>query len=407
MFARLILISWRNVIRNKRRTMITGIAIGVGLAAMMFSDALFTGMSILMVETTTDTWMGHAQIHREGFLETARISYTIEDPARIQSMLEADSLVVASTGRLISPASLQSPLEMKPVTLLGVNSITDYKVSMLKNATDTGSYLSGDSMEVIIGFKLAEDMNLALGDVAVITAATADSGFSARLFRVSGICKFGSDQYDRYTVFVNIASAGSLLGLTGEFHEIAIRFSDPATAMDPALPFWSTFSVNGNTVEGWPVLAPQISSMIDMANVSLGIQAAILFGLVLFGIINSLFMSVYERMYEFGVMKAVGTSKRAVVTMVLLEAFWLGVAGSVTGALIGLGVIEYFASAGICFGEVDFSGIMFDKPIFTIAEWSRIWIYPVSILLFTTLAGIYPGIHAGNLNPSEAMRKSL
>ena len=387
--------------------MITGVAIGVGLAAMMFSDALFAGMSTLMVETTTDTWMGDAQIHREGFQETANITFTIQHPQRIDSMLQADTLAVASTGRLISPASLQSAMEMKPVTLMGVDHLTEGQVSMLEAATDTGNYFSGDSMEMIIGYKLAADMDLALGDIAVITTAMAESGFASRMFRVSGICKFGSDQYDRYTAFVNIESAGSLLDLTGELHEIAIRFSDPMVAMDPDLPFWTVFSADSNKAEGWPVLAPQITSMIRMANVSLGIQAAILFGLVLFGIVNSLFMSVYERMYEFGVMKAVGTSKRAIILMVLLEAFWLGLAGSIIGTLLGFGVIQYFASVGISFGEVDFSGVMFDRPIHTLVDWSRLWIYPAATLLFTTLAGIYPGIHAGNLNPSEAMRKSL
>lgn len=407
MFARLILISWRNVLRNKRRTIITGMAIGVGLAAMMFSDALFAGMSNLLIESTTDTWMGDAQIHREGFRETARISYTVNAPGRVDSLLELDTLVVASTGRLISPASLQSAMEMKPVTLMGVNHRTENQISMLETAIDSGSYLSGDSMEIIIGYKFAEDMELNPGDIAVITAAMADSGFASRMFRVSGICKFGSDQYDRYTVFVNIESAGSLLGLTGELHEIAIRFQNPMTAVNPDLSFWTAFSTDGNTAEGWPVLSPQISSMIKMTNISLGIQAAILFGLVLFGIVNSLFMSVYERMYEFGVMKAVGTSRGAITSMVLLEAFWVGVTGSVVGTLIGFGVIEYFAGAGISFGEVDFSGVMFDKPIYTVLNWSRLWIYPASTLLFTTLAGIYPGIHAGNLNSSEAMRKSL
>ncbi|MCK5132115.1 MAG: ABC transporter permease [Candidatus Sabulitectum sp.] len=393
--------------KNRRRTIITGVAIGVGLAAMMFSDALFAGMSTLMIESTTDTWMGDAQIHREGFRETARISLTIQQPLKIDSMLAADTLAVASTGRLISPASLQSAMEMKPVTLMGVNNRTESQISMLETATSTGSYLSGDSMEIIIGYKLAEDMDLVMGDIAVITAAMADSGFSSRMFRISGICKFGSDQYDRYTAFVNIQSAGSLLGLTGELHEIAIRFQNPMIAMDPDLPFQTVFSVHGNKAEVWPVLAPQITSMIKMTSVSLGIQAAILFGLVLFGIVNSLFMSVYERMYEFGVMKAVGTSKRAITSMVLLEAFWLGVAGSLIGALIGFGVNHYFAGVGISFGEVDFSGVMFDKPIYTTVDWSRLWIYPVATLIFTTLAGIYPGIHAGNLNPSEAIRKSL
>lgn len=393
--------------RNKRRTIITGIAIGVGLASLMFSDALFVGMNVHMIESTTRTWMGDAQIHRAGFRETARISYTIEDPVRIQSMLAEDTLVVASTGRLISPASLQSALEMKPVTLMGVNHLTENQISMLEASIDTGSYLSGDSMEIIIGYKLAEDMDLILGDIAVITVAMADSGFSARMFIVSGICKFGSDQYDRYSAFVNLSSSESLLGLEGELHEIAIRFPDPLIAMNPDLAFYSTFSPDSNRAEGWPTLAPQIASMLKMVNISLTVMAGILFGLVLFGIINSLFMSVYERMYEFGVMKAVGTSKFNITVMVLLEAFWLGIVGSIIGVILGFSLIEYFANTGINFGEISVSGVMFDKPLYTIIDWSRIWIYPVATIVFTTVAGIYPGIHAGNLNPSEAMRKSL
>ena len=407
MFKKLIMMSWRNVMRNRRRTIITGIAIGAGLASLMFSDALFVGMNAHMIGSTTRTWMGDAQIHRAGFRETARISYTIENPVRIQSMLAADTLVVASTGRLISPASLQSAMEMKPVTLMGVSHLTENQISMLEVAVDTGSYLSGDSMEIIIGYKLADDMDLALGDIAVLTAATADSGFASRMFMVSGICKFGSDQYDRYTAYVNIESAESLLGLKGELHEIAIRFPDPMVAMNPDLTFWSTFSPDSNKAEGWPILAPQIASMLRMVNVSLTIMAVILFGLVLFGIINSLFMSVYERMYEFGVMKAVGTSKFSITMMVLLEAFWLGIVGSLIGVILGFGLIEYYATVGINFGDITFSGVMFDKPLYTIIDWSRIWIYPTATLLFTTLAGLYPGIHAGNLNPSEAMRKSL
>jgi ABC-type lipoprotein release transport system permease subunit len=344
---------------------ITGIAIGAGLAAMMFSDALSAGMNEYTANSVTETWMGEAQIHRDGFLETARVALTIDSVQQVTQMLQSDSSVAAFTGRLISPASFQSATEMKPVTLIGVDCLTDSRITM------------------------------------------ADSGFAARLFRVAGICTFGSDQYDRYTVFVNIGSAGSLLNLRGELHEIAVVFTEPGMALDACNPFWNRFSSMGNTAEGWLTLSPQISSLTQMTDASLGIQAAILFGLVLFGIINSLFMSVYERMYEFGVMKAIGSSKLTVTVMVLLEAFWLGVAGSVIGGILGYGVIQYFAGAGISFGEFDFSGIMFDKPIYTVTDWSRLWIYPAATLVFTTLAGVYPGIHAGNLNPSRAMRKSL
>lgn len=407
MVAKLFSIAWRSILRNKRRTAITGAAIGVGLAAMMFTDALYAGLIEYMVESSTETWMGHGQIHREGFEETARVSLTLNNPEGVIAELAGDSFVQAYTGRLISPASLESAWEMKPITLMGVDANTDFRVTSLENSIVQGQYLTGDSMEMIIGDKLAEDMQLEPGDIAVITAARADSGFAGAMFVVSGICRFGSDGLDRYTVFVNLPAAGNLLGLSGALHEIACVFPDPMAALSDSLSFPQQYSLNGNKASAWPVLEPQIYSMVEMVNVSLLVMSFILFGLVLFGIINTLFMSVYERLYEFGVMKAVGTRSSTVAVLVLLEAFWLGVVAVVIGFLLGYAVIHYFSGAGVNFGDFDFSGVMFDQPIYPVINWNTIFLYPVFTVLFTTIAGIYPGIHAGRLNPSKAMRKSL
>ena len=407
MFSRLFTLSWRSILRNKRRTIITGAAIGLGLAALMFTDALFTGMINYMVESSTGSWMGHAQIHREGFEETARIRLTVNNPGEVMEQLSRDTLVQGFTARLISPASLESAREMKPVTLTGVDWLTDRLVSSLESSIIQGEYLTGDSTEMIIGEKLAADMQLEVGDIAVVTAAMADSGFGGSMFIVSGICRFGSENLDRYTVFVNQPAAGKLLGLPGQVHEMAVIFADPMIADNQQLPFWNEYSTDSNIARGWPELAPQIHSMIQMVNVSVAVMALILFGLVLFGIINSLFMSVYERMYEFGIMKAIGTPVSTVVVLVLLEAFWLGICGVVIGLLLGWGVIEYFTGSGISFGEMEFSGVMLNRPIYPVSHPGRLWIYPVFTLIFTIGAGIYPGIHAGGLNPSKAIRKSL
>ncbi len=407
MFIRLVKFAWKIIWRNGRRTLITGLAVGLGLGSMVFSDALMQGMSVYMIHTTTESWMGDAQIHRDDFLDTRNINLTINRSDSMLSMLDGDSTASFYTARILSTASLTSTTELKPVTLIGVDSETDPEVTMLETAIDTGSYLSGDSTELIIGYKLADDLNAGLGDVIVITVAQADSGLSSSMFFVSGICRFGSDDLDRYSAFINITTAGRMLGIPEEIHEIAVKFPQAKMGADMSLGFWRRFSVFGNTALGWPELAPQVNAMLSMVNISMVIMAAILFGLVVFGIVNSLFMSVYERMYEFGVMKAVGTSTGIISTMVILEAFWIAVISTVIGCAIGLLLIWITSRTGISFGEIEVSGIVFDKPLYPVLRLSRIWLYPLSTLILTTAAGIYPGIHAGRLNPAEAMRKSL
>ncbi|MCD4700404.1 MAG: FtsX-like permease family protein, partial [Candidatus Aegiribacteria sp.] len=362
MFSRLVKFAWKIIWRNRRRTLITGFAVGLGLGSMMFTEALMQGMSTHMVQTTTESWMGDAQIHRDGFLDTRNISLIVKRPDSTLSMLELDSTVSCYTARILSPASVTSTTELKPVTLVGVDSETDPDVTMLEAAITEGSYLSGDSTELIIGCKLADDLNAGTGDVIVITVAQAGSGLSSSMFFVSGICRFGNDNLDRYSAFINLNTAGGMLGIPGEIHEIAVRFPQAEMGADTSLAFWHRFRVFGNSALGWPELAPQVNTMLGMINISMAIMAAILFGLVVFGIVNSLFMSVYERMYEFGVMKAVGTRTGTITTMVVLEAFWIAVISTGIGIAIGMLIMWITSKTGISFGEIEVSGIVFDKP---------------------------------------------
>lgn len=365
------------------------------------------GMTNHMVDATTDPWMGDVQIHREGFLDTRQLELTVNRPGEVMDSLSGDSLVRAFTPRILSPASLSSARELKPVTLIGVDGGSDPDVTMLRAAIDTGSYFSGDSMEIILGHRLAEELEVELGDVLVITAAGTDSGLASSMFMLSGICNFGSEQLDRYSAFVNIGTAGDLLDLGDDIHEIALVLPDPELARDTTLSLWDRYSTHGNSAMGWADLSPQISSMLDLVNISMLIMSAILFGLVIFGIVNSLFMSVYERMFELGIMKAVGTRPGTIGAMVVMEAFWLGLISTVIGLVLGILLIWITSGTGISFGEIEFSGITFSRPIYPDIDPGRAWMYPVFTILLVGLAGIFPGIHAARQNPAESMRRSL
>ncbi|MBD3278882.1 MAG: FtsX-like permease family protein [Candidatus Aegiribacteria sp.] len=407
MLAKILVLSWRSIWRNTRRTLITALAVGFGLASLLFTEGLMKGMESHMINATTDPWMGDAQIHREGFTETGKIQLSVNSGDSIITMLSSDTAAVAYTPRVIAPASLSSARELKPVTLMGVDVGTDSGVTMLDSAIDTGAYLSGDSMEIILGCELSEDLKADLGDVLVITAAQVDSGLSSRMFRLSGICSFGSEKLDRYSAFVNIQAARGLLGMGQVYHELAVRMEDPLMASDGSLPFFRRYSIFGNVARGWPELAPQIDTMRNMIDISMLILSAILFGLVVFGIVNSLFMSVYERMFELGIMKAVGTRPATLFFMVIMEAFWLGVISMAAGILMGALSVWVTSRTGISFGDIEFSGITFNRPIYPELTAASGWIYPVFTLLLTAFAGVFPGIHAAGQNPAESMRRSL
>jgi ABC-type lipoprotein release transport system permease subunit len=407
MTGRLMRMGWRNVLRNRRRTLITGTAIGIGLASMIFMDSLVLGWSEQIVLSATDNWLGDAQIHREGFRETGNVELTLQRPVSIEGILSGSPEVRAFTFRVESPATLQSAYEFRSVSLTGVDPGREAGVSMLEAATDSGDYFAGDSTDLIIGRKLAGDLDAGLGDIIVITVATVDGGLSQNMFRICGICSFGSDDLDRYSAFIRIDAARNMLGIGGGSHEIAIRLEDYEAGMNDTLAIWREWSVFGNEATGWPELLPSLKALLGMTDLSKAIFALILFGIVVFIIVNTLFMSIYERLFEFGVLRAVGTRASAVGWMVLFESASLGLISVLIGSLIGFLVTWLFSVIGIDFTGVEISGILMNRPTYTILRMYQFILYPVGMLLFTVIAGIYPAVHASRLVPADAMRKSF
>jgi putative ABC transport system permease protein len=404
---RLLSLGWRNVLRNRRRTLITGAAIGTGLASMIFMDSLVLGWSEQMVLSATETWLGDAQIHRDGFRTTRRVDLTVNEEDSVVTLLSGDPSVTAFTLRVESPSTLQSASEFRSVTLRGIDPETEAGVSMLEAATDSGNYFTGDSTDLVIGRKLAADLDADLGDIIVITVARADSGLSQNMFRVSGICGFGSDDMDRHSAFIRISTARNMLGIGDGTHEIAIRFEDYRLGLEDSLPFWGRLSSFGNEVLGWPALLPSVTALLGMTDLSKLIFALILSGIVIFIIVNTLFMSIYERIFEFGVLLAIGTRASGIGWMVLSESASLGLISIIIGSATGFLFCWVFSLVGIDFTGVEVSGVLMTRPTYTVIRLYQYILYPAGMLIFTIVAGIYPALHAARLVPAKAMRKSF
>lgn len=401
-------LAWRNILRNKRRTFIAGTAIGIGLAALIFTDALMVGMNDHLVHSGTASFLGEAQVHRKGFRDTYDVELTVIDPDHVFQVLEASPIVDAFSPRLMALSMITSSATNEGVTMVGIRPDTERFLSQIDDVIVEGEYLTGGEREIVIGSKLADVLEVALGDRVVLTTAEAHTGdLSQELFRVSGIYHFNITEMDRAMAFIPLAKAQQMLNLDGQVHEVAIKFTETRYGQDVSLPLWAALESGGNEALGWPEILPQLSAAMELTDFSLLIVGIVLFAVVSFGIINTLFMSLYERMFEFGVLRAIGTRPRAVFRLVISEAGALSVVSICLGLGISVIALAIFMKAGIDYTGIDYAGVTFREKIYPVVRTMQFIKYPLCVFFITTAVGLFPALYAARLTPARAMRKSF
>jgi ABC-type lipoprotein release transport system permease subunit len=402
-------LAWRNIFRNKRRTYITGTAIALGLAALIFLDALYIGLANNMIASATASFTGEAQIHARGFLEDQDADTTVNGLDGVVAELERDPRVKHFTLRTMSPAMATSTSGVEPVELVGVVPRTERDLSQVDEVITQGGFFTGDDPQnIVIGSGLAELLEVGLGDRLVVTVSEAGSGaLSQDLFRVSGVYHFNISDLDRGLAFVRLPKAQTMLGLDHRVNEIALTFKDPRVSRDETNPIWAKYSEDGNEALGWTKLFPALKSIYDLSQTATFIIGGILFAVVALGIINTLFMSIYERMFEFGVMRAVGTRPRGIRRLVVLEAGSLALLSISLGVALGLLITGIVSRTGLNYEGVEFAGVTIKELIYPVLQLRQFLIYPAAVLVFTLLVGLYPAAYAARMSLTGALKRTL
>ena len=405
----LVKLAWRNIFRNKRRTLIAATAIGIGLTALIFIDAFMIGMEETMIRTATASFLGDAQIHREGFRDAQEVSLTVQALDSVTENLAKEEIVAHFTQRTLASSMITSPANVSAISLVGVHPPTEKFLSLIDDAITEGAYFEGDnSRDIVIGAKLAEILEIGLGDRVVVTVAQAESGeLSQEMFRISGIYHFADAAMNSGMAFVRLEKAQEMLAIGKDVHEIAIKFTSIAYSQETTLPFWDTYSQHGNEALSWTELMSQLTVVLEMTKYSKYIMGVILFGVVVFGIINTLFMSLYERMFEFGVLRAVGTRPFGMARVILFEAGALAIVSIGLGTILGFILTGVLAHVGIDYTGIEMMGVTMQEFIYPVLEVQQFIIYPIVVFIFTLIAGLYPAWHVAKMAPVDAMRKSF
>jgi len=402
-------LAWRNVLRNKRRTLIAGTAVALGLAAMIFVDALQMSMKDNMIDSATASFLGEGQIAHEGYRQSLDIDETVQDLPEVVAKLSKDPRVAHFSERAMAFAMLASPSNVSSIQLVGVDPSKEKYLSEMDDDIIRGNYFDGDDPhDIVIGSKLAELLEVGIGDRVVVTAAQAHTGELAQeMFRVSGIYYLNIEDLDKHLALVRIGQAQKILNLGSGVQQIALKFHDRDLGQRRNAPFWAEYDRDGNEAIGWVDLVPQLEKVFRLARVGRVIVAIILFGVVALGIVNTLFMSLYERMFEFGVLRAVGTRPFSMGRLVVFEAAALTVLSLLLGIILAMLLLWVVGHTGIDYSGIEYEGVTFTKILYPVWRIQQFTVYPALFMGFALLVSLYPAVYAARLTPAGAMRKSF
>ena len=400
----------RNILRNKRRTLLTMLLISMTLAILIFTDGYMKAMADVMIRSATRLYPGDGQIHHVDYLAERDGEQQIADVDWHINALKAEPMIESYSPRALDFGMVSSTANNLAVQVVGIDADLEAQVSKLKLSIVFGDYLSneGSDTQILIGQGLADLLEVDLGDRLVVSVNNYElNEIDQRLFRVSGMFKMNSKFFDEGLVFIQLPKAQQMLGIGNHVHEIAFNFFDESLSSDQSLLVWKHLSTETTIAQGWTSLMADLASIISLFDFSMLIVGGILFVVAILGVINAMFMSIYERTYEFGVIIAIGTRRISVFTLILVEGLVLCIASLIVGSMIGAAITVAIGNVGIDYGSMELSGVALAeilRPELRVLQFTEL---PFAVFVMTMVACIYPAIHASRIVPATALHKSL
>jgi len=374
------------------------------MASLIFFDGFSNGMMQQMLSNQISSNISHIQIHKKGFNDNKIIKNILPDRQKVEQILKENAQVKFFSERVITFGLLSSASSSSGIYLYGIKPGAEEKISKIKTSIVEGNYLSDAKRDILIGKKLAEKLNVGLGDKVVAMANTPDGSIGSDVFRVTGIFETFSSEFDRSTIYISEQTAQNMLGIDNETLEFAMIIED----------FKKVDEVKANLqlklgdeyeVLSYKDLLPMIIFSMDIYQESMFIFNLIIGLALIFGIINTMLMSVFERINEFGVLMAMGMKNSRLFFMIVLEAFIIGIVGTIVGLIVGILIHIPLSHSGIDFslfaeGLESFGVGAIIYPILSLGNLiSMIFLIP-----FISVAGaLYPAYRAIKLEPVYAI----
>ncbi|MBU0573730.1 MAG: ABC transporter permease [Candidatus Margulisbacteria bacterium] len=407
-------IALRNIFRNKRRSVLTGLSIAVAVMIAVYLWALISGIMDDMFDNMIRLTHGHVRVLNTDYVKRERmlpLEANIPDYLEVEKVIAEDPDAALTVGRIKFGVLLEHEGKNKPVFGNGIEPMTESRISHLDQKMVEGRMIQTGLEEMNIGVNLARELGLKLGDTLTVVTQTAYGSITAMNLKIVGIFSFGVQSLDKTTFFMPLDKAQELLDLNNKVTEIFVYVKDKNKAQEAAREIETNLDKvypGQYSAEAWQDIDILYFYTVVARNVYAGLYFLVLF-LASFTILNTMFMSVLERTKEIGMMKSLGMKNQQVMGVILLEALLIGTIASFIGAIWGAGVSYYLAVVGIDFtstfermGTMNFPISYVYRAIFS---WAIIFTGFCMGILFSLLAAIPPALRAAKMEPTEALRE--
>lgn len=405
---RTLTLAWRNIWRNRRRTVITMSAIGIGLFLSIFYGGLVAGVISDAKNQLDNGGMGHVEIFPTNYRPRRTASVTMPSFESFEGRLQLPPKSEAS-GRVLARGLASSAHGSEPVEVFGVDFEREKATSAhLRDVRQGVLPAADDARGLVVGEQLALRLRLKVGSKLRVMVQRADGEMGAELFKVRGIFHSVAPSIGKRQILASTHAVRELVGVGAVSHQVVIQLEHPEDADALAARLQGELG-EGFEVKSWGELLPllrRMEGLIDAVIAGISLFVYLLVGL---GILNTLVMSVLERTREFGVLMAVGTRPSQVVALVFAESFWIATVAVVVGGALGIAVCQYFSvnplSIYSASGEsIQLEGVNLLTAFKTRFVWRDVLLAAGFVYLVTLVVAIFPALRVARLVPATALR---
>ena len=404
--------AWRNLWRNRRRTYITLSAIVFGVFMAILMMAMQDRNWDDMIRLAARLGAGHVTIQHPEYLDSPTLTRTVQGTDRLKRLVAEDERVVRVVERITGFNLLSTARENIGAGFIAVapEQEDEETLSFIEAIVEGEFFSSSTDGGIILGEKLASNLDVELGSKLVYTLTDKEGEIVSALARVSGIVRTGSPSVDAGISLLPIDTVREVVGFAPDEAIQIAAFVEDQRVSDAVVADLDARVSEDAAVLAWHELQPDLAVFIAMKVGGSVVMTLILAALVAAGIFNTLFVSVMERLREFGIMLAVGFSPGQLFGLIMLESAWLAVIGLTAAAAVTIGPYLYLASTGIDISamipadQVEIAGVGMSTTLRVGIYGKNVALIGVSALAAILLSGVYPAWRAGRADPVETIR---
>ncbi|MCU0397297.1 MAG: FtsX-like permease family protein [Cyclobacteriaceae bacterium] len=405
----LLKLAWKNLWRNRSRTLITLSAIFFAVILSATTNSLQDGVFDHFIRNMVSFYSGYIQVHKDGYWDQQVLDNGFERRASLEESITNHSGVISVAPRIESYALASAEDITKGCMVVGIDPKTENAITFLSDKIVQGTYFSDNEVQkvALLSEGLANRLNLNLNDTVILISQGYHGAMAAGKYRVSGIVHFGSPQLNDQLLYLPITVAQEFYSAENLLTSYVLSMNSDKNLKSTAQELQTTLGKEYEVMT-WMEMLPEVEQHIKTDKGSMYIISGVLYLLIGFGIFGTFLMMMAERRFELGMLIAIGMKKHKIVMVLLVESVLYVLVGCLVGICISIPITWYLKVNPIRFGG-DMAEIYLQygfEPIFPAS--TDVWIFitqGIIVLVMGLALSLYPMMKVWRMDPVTAMKK--